>query len=499
MTVDKPGTTMRLTPFPRDYIEPVLGVEGDAGSPWLAGDAEVYPTLAANRTVDVAVVGAGLVGVLTALHLTRAGAHVALIERRRIAAGVSGHSTAKVTAQHELQWSALRRIHADDKLRPYAAQNSVAPQLLEDLVRSLGLDCGFERTSSLVYAVADGDEGALQRELEAYDALGLRGSITHASSPAAPGGAAALVMPAQAQVDPAALLAGCVAALGDSALVFEDTPVIDIQERVDGVDVRCSGGFTVHADRVVLATYFPIIDHAGFFSRLFPYRTYAMLIETSAQLEHASWLPASGEAAVTLRPAGPEHDGRWVVSGVHHKAGQGGDERTCYAHLAETLRATLPDVRILRHWSTQDCRTADGLPFVGKMPLADRTFFASGFGGWGMTKGIVSARLLADLVSGRENAISGTLEPGRPDLVKGLGHFTAENVNVAAHLAGGLVGGNRAHGGVHVSRCTHMGCALETNEAEGTWDCPCHGSRFDSDGAVVNAPAKVDVEVERKV
>lgn len=489
--------TMRLQPFARDYIEDVPGVEGLAGSPWLSENAEVYPTLAANRKVDVAVVGAGLVGVLTALHLARAGARVALVERRRIGGGVTGHSTAKVTVQHSLEWQQLRRSHSDETLLPYAAQNAIAPQVLEDIIRSLQIECGFERTSSLVYAVADGDEGALQRELEAYEALGLSGEITHASSPAAPDGAAALVMREQAHMDPAALLLGCVRGLGESALIFEDTAVLDIDERRGGVDLHCSGGLVVQADSVVTATYFPIYDRAGFFSRLFPYRVYALLVETGMPLEHASWLPASGESSLTVRPAGPERDGRWVVSGVHHKAGQGGDERTCYAHLVESARAAFPDAKVVRHWSTQDCRTPDGLPFVGKMPLADRVFFAAGFGGWGMTKGVVSARLLADLVGGRVNAVARHLDPGRMDLARGIGQFASENANTAVHIAGGLRPGASRHGRTQVSRCTHMGCALETNEAEGTWDCPCHGSRFASDGTVVGSPAKADIEITR--
>lgn len=514
----------------RDYIRRAAGVEGDPGSPWLVADAPEYSTGCPSGRFDVAIIGGGLVGILTARHLGATGARVVLVERRRLAAGVSGHTTAKVTVQHAAGWHLLLAAHDAEALSRWALANAGAPAELEQLVGELGAAgerCGFARVPSTIYAVDDDEAGALEREAEAYGRLGLAGVSDSASAPPWRTAGPVLRMPDQAIVDPAALISACASALPPSVSIWEEAAVRSVEESDGGVVLHCDNG-AVEADQVVMAGNIPTLDTAAYFSRLYQYRSYAFAIRTGTPLSAGSWIPA-GRGGVNLRPAGPDSDGRWIASGVDHKAGQGGDERGCYALLATATRELIPDAVVERHWSAQDPRTADGLPFVGRAPFTKRLYMASGFGGWGMTKSFVSARLLAELVGGGKPELADLLDPGRTDPLKGLGTFVGENLETGTELLKSFVplgrhpeavpgagaapeievvgegGGAEAvwhdpDDGADRNRsahCTHMGCVLHPNLAEVTWDCPCHGSRFAADATVIHGPAREDLRPPR--
>lgn len=516
----------------RDYIRAVSGVPGDAGSVWLAAEAPTYPALTRDARVDVAVVGGGLVGALTAFYLAQSGAKVALIERRRMAGGVTGHSTAKLTAQHSLEWHRLLSMHTIDDLKAYATANLAAVAEVERLATELVIDCSFAKMPSRVYAMSDEDVCLIEPEAEAYENLGLPGGFENAPGLPFSARSSMLEMPDQAVFDPAAFVGGCVRALGPDALVAEATPVRGIEEADVDVRLHCDHA-TITASAVIMASNVPVYDTAGFFSRVYPYRSYAYLVRTDHEIPAASWLPARHASGVTLRPRSGDDLTEWVVSGVNHKAGQGGDERGCYGELAGKTRELLDDATFLYHWSTQDGSTSDGLPFVGRAPFTRHIYMATGFAGWGMTKSLVSARLLADLVGGGTPELASLLDPSRADPLKGLGSFLGENLDAAGHLIGGLwprhedagTGTGAADAGaeppeertqeftvrmegtkrstrwtkggktaVHDAHCTHLGCVVEVNEAELTWDCPCHGSRFAADASVVHGPAREDLK-----
>lgn len=471
----------------REYLPEVDGVAGRAGSPWLAAEAVTHPALPDGEHVDVAIIGGGLVGCLCAYYLAHSGAKVALVERRRIAAGVTGHTTAKVTVQHGLSWQQLAEHHGAERVAPYAAENLAAVDEIERIVNLEGISCAFGRVPSAAYALNAEHADELKREQEVYRSVGIAGSLQEITPPFQGALGTSLVVERQAIFDPAAFCVGCLGDLANSAIIAEQTSVRDIAEKGDHVIVHHDGG-ELHADQVIMASHFPVMDTAAYFSRLFAQRSYAFLVRTPKPWSPVSWIGVGH--GLTFRPLSIDDSNQVIVGGVHHKAGQGGDERECYAELARSTREMAGDVEFLSHWSTQDYHSVDGLPVVGRAPRTKRLYLAAGFDGWGMTKGVVAARRLTQLVEGAQPQLADLLDPGRADLLEDVAEFSKENIDVVKHVAQGLLPDSEHH-----RRCTHLGCRLETNEAELTEDCPCHGSRYTADGVVLDGPARKDLHL----
>ncbi|MFF1509584.1 FAD-dependent oxidoreductase [Streptomyces sp. NPDC058326] len=461
-------------------------MRGDRNSYWMesAPPGGIHPPLDRDLRADVVVVGAGIAGLCTARELARAGREVVVLEAGRIAAGVTGHTTGKLTSLHGMCYERLRRRQGAEAAALYADAQENA---LRDVVRiceELGVDAEIERRPAYTYTLDEGKAGDVRAETAAASAAGLRATtVTDTGLPYAV--AAAVRVEDQLQFHPRRFLLG----LADDLLahggrVHENTRVTGVHE---GTDCRLTvkGGITVHARDVVLATHFPLRCHLTLLMRLSLRRE--LVVAAPVEERHAPdgmYLTSDhGTRSVRTAPLG---EGRrlLIVAGESFEPGSGG-VRARYARLEDWARARLPgfaEAPTVHRWAAQDVHTADGVPCIGhEHPDTEHLFVATGFGGWGLSNGVAAGRLLtAHLTGAPRPAWMELVDPRRRLPARDLPGVARHQSTVARHFVAGLRTGRR---------CTHMGCELGFNEAEQTWECPCHGSRFAHDGKVLQGPA----------
>jgi glycine/D-amino acid oxidase-like deaminating enzyme len=475
----------------REYIEALEGVTGAAGSPWLAGEAVGYPALEGERQADVLVVGAGITGALTARRLVAEGRRVILVDRRRLASGTSGHSTAKVTALHGVDWLGLLDVGEPEKIRLWAAANLAAVEEICAIALDLGVDCGLRRMPAFLVSADASADATFDQHTQALISAGLPVSSSQAPKPF---GRPAAALGEQALFDPAAFVVGVITALGEGAEVFEATPVRALDFEDDGWRAHGDHG-SVRAPVVIMADHFPVHDSGGFFTRMFPYAHYALEFSSREPIPDGMWIQAGGEE-LTLRPTlGAE--GTWIAGGGRSRVASIADERQQYAGLADSTAALVGEIEVVRHWSAHDHETPDGLPYIGAAPFSDGLFMAAGYAGWGMTKSAVASSIIADAVAGRPNLLADLVSPSRTPQVSSAGLLTRENATVGRNFVGGHLTSRRSKShddSVAGGTCTHLGCETKWNTAEGTVDCPCHGSRYGRHGNVIYGPAVRDIE-----
>lgn len=497
-------------------MEPVTDLPGRPTSLWQATVQESdYPRLLGHVAVDVAVIGGGLAGVCIATYLKEAGKSVALLEARRIGQGVTGNTTAKITALHGLVYDKLINNFGEDGARTYADANKSALAEIRRRVGDYGIDCDLRTTTAYTYTEDPDEEDAFHAEVEAGRKVGLAIEATN-DTPLPFHVAAAVKLEGQAQFHPLKYLLALARRLpGDGSHVFERTRVLSY-EPGEPCTVTVDGG-QVTATDVVIATNFPIGDKALYSFRMKPMRSYvlSMLVPQGMYggLESSMLLGTSPGHSVRTQPA--EGGTALLLGGEGHVTGEGGDTSERYRRLESWARARFGEHPVEYRWSAHDNQTLDGAPYIGRAgPGVEHLFVATGFDGWGMTHSTVSAMLLRELILGRPNGWSDLYSPTRIN-VHGLSDLVETGVRSAKHLVmdrlttggddspapgGGAVvreGGRmvalyRDENGVltrHSAVCTHMGCVVSWNDAERSWDCGCHGSRFATSGEVIQGPA----------
>lgn len=493
---------------------------------WLATASGVeHPALAPNERVevDVAVVGAGIAGLTTALLLKRSGARVALVEAGRVCAGVTAYTTGKVSSLHGLTYRELRADFGETTARIYAEANEAAIALVAGFVDELGIECDWRRGPAYTYTTDEKTLPRVEEEVEAAQAAGLPASFTTETElPFEVLGAVRVEGQGQFHARRYGL-ALAAAVDGDGSRVFEHSRVVDVDASA-GVCTVENGG-AVEAEQVVLATQIPFLDRGGFFAKVSPSRSYLLAAQVGDDppvgAPEGMYLGVGGQTR-TLRSA---EGGRYLVlGGASHKAGQGPDTTGCYDEIERWAREHYAVETVAYRWSAHDYVPVDGLPYVGKLPFGDgRVWVATGFNKWGLSNGTAAAAIIADGIAGVPNLWASTFDANRADLGESAEKLVEENLNVAARFVGDrirhLVGKDPAELGpdegavvdvcgerVGAYRdaegqlqavsltCTHLGCHVTWNPAERSWDCPCHGSRFDVDGRVLHGPALQPLE-----
>jgi glycine/D-amino acid oxidase-like deaminating enzyme/nitrite reductase/ring-hydroxylating ferredoxin subunit len=470
--------------------------------------------------VDVAVVGGGIAGITTAYLLKQSGRTVALIEARRLLDGVTGHTTAKVSAQHGLIYAELRDRFDVETAAAYGASQLAALAWLRGEVADLGVDCQWAERDSFVYVEDSGQRDRVLREAEAAAECGLPASYVDAVDLPYPV-AGAVMFTRQAQFHPVRWLRALADRIpGDGSHIVEQTRVLDADD--DGTVTTDRG--PLRARDVVIATHYPILDREFYFARLAPVRDLVVAGSVArGQAPSAMYLAADTGHSIRATPLTDDRE-LVIVLGEHYRPGSQVDVTDHHRNLARwaTSRLGLPAIEY--RWSAQDNATVDRLPYIGRYTSSsDHLWVATGFGQWGMTNGTLAGLLLRDLITGQDNPWARLYDPDRPWLRHGAGAFVRDNAIVAKHFIGdrlrallthtstdlepgqatvGTVGGHlaalRRDGDGRLTalsaRCTHMGCAVAYNDAEQTWDCPCHGSRFALDGSVVQGPATTPLQ-----
>ncbi len=484
---------------------------------WLKTAPPTAPrVLDRDLDVDVAVIGGGITGVLTALLLKRDGARVAVLERGVVAGGATGGTTAKCSALQGTRYRTLRRQHGEEAPVIYADASLAAVGRIAELVKTEHIECDFERLPALTYAAEEQQLRAVEEELEAARRAGLSVDLTtDAGLPFAVPGAVRL--DDQAQFHPVRLVRALAELVdGDNPSVFEHTVVTGVDEG-SPCRVRTDRGRVVTAQQIVVATNYPLLDRGGFFARLEPTRSYLVAARVRGDVPQGMLISA-GQPTRSLRPYRSDEEQWLLVGGEGHRTGSAMARRPRFEALEAFAREHWDVVDVPYRWSAQDPVPVDGLPYIGRYtPRSSRLFVATGFQKWGMTNATIAAMLLTDLVAGRENAWAGTFDPNRATL-SAASKLATFNLHAAARFVGGRLAPAEASSAAEVPagearvvrdglgkvgvyrdeagalhavslRCTHLGCLLGFNEAETSWDCPCHGSRFSVSGQVLQGPA----------
>lgn len=503
-----------------ETVCPRLELPGKAASYWLSTGTHRNPEDALDKdlTCEIAVIGAGIAGITTAAILAERGADVILLDADVALHGVTGQTTAKVTSGHGLVYSYLIRKFGHERAAVYATAQQSAIDRVEQRARELSIDCGFKRTRAFVFTGHDSRKAELEREATAALSLGLPASFTE-SVPPEFDAAGAVVYENQARFDPVKYLEGLLGYFKTcGGRLFERTRAISVRKG-SRCHVTTAGG-SVAADSVVIATHFPFRDPALYFTRVYQRRAYASAVSIGSDAPEGLYFNVDSPSESSYRPHEEGKKRIAIVGAGDHKAGQGGDTVRRYLEL-EALAARHSDKPLLNHWSTQDCYTMDRIPIVGRLkPTSWKVLVATGFQGWGMTNGTVAGMLLSDRLSCTENPCSSLFDGYSRISAVGSTRFMLENANVGAEFLKGYGrllsarGHNKGElegceAGLVKTRhrvaamdvddqgechsvsplCTHLGCVVNWNPAEESWDCPCHGSRFNRDGEVLHGPA----------
>ncbi|EHK2365306.1 FAD-dependent oxidoreductase [Clostridium perfringens] len=453
---------------------------------------------------DVLVIGAGIAGVLTAYMLKQKGREVVVIDAAEIASGNTKNTTAKITSQHDLIYSKLITEFGEEKARQYAKANELAIKKYKEIIEDKRIECDFEEKSAYVYSLNEVD--VLKEEVEAAKNLGIDAEfVQEVNLPFKIKGA--VKFNNQAQFNPLKFLKG----ISNELVIYENTRALEIKENL----VVTSGG-NITANNIVVATHYPIMNAPGYyFMKMHQERSYVLALENTSEID-GMYIDLNKEG-YSFRT----YNNLLLLGGISHRTGEN-EEGGSYDELRKVAKKLYPKAKEKYYWSAQDCMTIDGIPYIGRYSSeTPNIYVATGFNKWGMTSSMVSAMIISDMILEKENDFSEIFSPRRfdlslsinniaNDLIETAKNFIAQKVYIPSseieHIKnghGGIIEYNGEKVGVYKNKegkeffvstkCTHLGCQLSWNADELTWDCPCHGSRFDYKGRLIGSPATKDL------
>jgi glycine/D-amino acid oxidase-like deaminating enzyme/nitrite reductase/ring-hydroxylating ferredoxin subunit len=504
-------------------------MESDSGqstSVWMeTAEDSSQPLLKENTKADVCIVGAGIAGMTTAYLLAREGRSVVVIDDGPVGGGMTARTTAHLSNAIDDRYFEIERLHGEEGARICAESHTAAIDRIEEIVALEQIDCDFERLDGYLFTPPRKSNKILDDELKAAHRAGLSGTrverVARAPLDSFDTGVA-LRFSNQGQFHPLKYLNALARAIRrDGGHIYTGTHAATI-EGGERARVETESGHTITAESVVVATNTPVNDRFTIHTKQAPYLSYVIgaRVPRGSVTRALYWDTLDPYHYVRLQSDGV--DDVLIVGGEDHKTGQADDGARRYSRLEKWARHRFPMMgEVLYRWSGQVMETVDGVAFIGRNPGDDENvYIATGDSGMGMTHGTIAGILLTDLIMGRDNKWAKLYDPARVTLSAGV-EFAKENLNVAAQFVDYVLPGDVSSEGevkpgegavmhrglsmVAVYRdtdgvahelsavCPHLGCIVSWNSTEKTWDCPCHGSRYDSLGRVFNGPANSDL------
>lgn len=504
--------------------ENYLGLPEYPRSYWIdSAEIPQFERLTSNEKFDIVVVGGGMTGITTAYLLSQEGMKVAIIESTRILNGTTGHTTAKITAQHNLIYDELISHFGQEFAGHYYKANIHALQFIKKVIEEHKLDCDFEEKDAVLYATTEKSVRKIEKEYQAYQQLNIPSELIDSlpfNAPIKKG----IVMKKQAQFHPLRYLLKLVELfLKNGGKIYEGTTAVSIMtESKTGEDfltLETRDGNFLTCHKVMSCTHYPFYEGEGYyFMRMHPERSY--IVAAKGNVKHLDGMYLSVDSPNrSVRTVNINGEPHLLLAGEGHKTGQGEPEMNHYEALKAFGEKVFQVTEFPYRWSAQDLYTQDNVPYIGPVSANETNIFvATGFRKWGMTGSTTAAAVLRDYALDKDTPEMEIFSTERFTADPSLKHFFKENWNVAVqfmkgklehgrktpagvkHGEGGVVYVNGSRAGAYREEdgtlycvdttCTHMGCEVEWNNGDKTWDCPCHGSRFSYKGDVVEGPAK---------
>lgn len=488
-----------------------------AESLWLKQPASKYSELKESIETKVAIVGGGITGITAAYLLAKAGIQTVLIEADKIVHGTTGHTTAKISAQHGLIYNQLIEDLGIEKASLYYQANAEAMNLIAVLIKEHKINCNYEKQDAYVYTNDMDKLDQLDAEYKAYETLGIKGELL-AQMPLDIPHKAAIKMPNQAQFHPVKYVqALAVEAAKKGAQLFENTPAVDI-EYGSKPNIILRNGLKITCEHAIIASHYPFWDKNGlFFAKMEPQRSYVNAIKSPLKYPGGMYINAE-QPTRSIRKMDTDQGELWLIGGDSHKTGQGETEIKHVEALQNFADQHFQAEETSYRWSAQDPVTLDHVPYIGQVTDSKKNIWiATGYAKWGMTQGTIAAKHLCNSILGKDSPYGKLYNPSRFEGKETIKNTVTYNMDTAKHLvkskldlqnedidhletdqaAVTRINGQRTgaykdeHDKLFLvdTTCTHLGCEVNWNSGERSWDCPCHGSRFSYTGEVLEGPA----------
>ena len=486
-------------------------------------DEIILNPLEKDKETEICVIGGGLFGLTTAYYLTQQGKKVIVLEKGEIGEKVSGNTTGKITSQHGLFYEHLINDYGKEYAKKYLEANEEAIENIKEIIKKEQIECEFYKQNAYVYTMQEDEVIEIQKEVEAVKELGKEAEfVTQTELPFKIKGA--IKFKEQAQFHARKYMIGLCKAILKQNEIYAYTTVTDVVKEEDKYNIYTDRG-NVKAKYVVIATHYPIINMPGFyFTKMYQSTSYLIAIETDKKLPQGMYISAK-EPIYSFRTA--TYNGKQIllIGGSEHKTGKAIEDNSNYKELEKKAKELYPDCKILFKWNTRDCISLDKIPYIGEYSnIMKNMYVGTGFKKWGMTLSNIAGKIVSDKIMGKENKyetifnstrikpiknrweVKNMVEETVKSIVLNKFKIEPEDLKQIENDNGAIIEINGENIGIYKDpqgkiyavkpNCTHLGCLLTWNNLDKTWDCPCHGSRFDYRGRNIYEPAIKDLEIK---
>ena len=493
---------------------------------WVESTPETnYPNVSENIDTDVLIIGGGITGILTAYMLSESDLNVSIVEADRMAMGVTANTTAKITSQHGLLYDYLLNTFGFETAKGYLDSNEEAIKNIKDIVQKENINCDFISQDSYVYTCTKSNVQKIVDEVSSVTSLGLKAEyVTECPLPFPI--EAGIKFPNQAQFHPRKYLLSLLEILEKRNVnLYENSKVVNIKHAKDKYEVSVNGN-TIITKYLVMASHYPIKNFPGmYFIKMYQDASYAIGVELEKDIFDGMYV--SCDTPTTSFRNTPLENGKklLIVGGSGHKTGDTNvDIESSYINLENYIKSIYPKAKIKYRWMTEDCISLDKIPYIGEFSkFLPNMFVATGYKKWGMTTSHVAAKIISDKILGIENPYEKIYTATRLKPIKNGKEFLSMLKQSVYSLAidkisspiisytelendsGGVVDYKGEKLGIYkdkngkmygvVPYCKHLGCELSWNNLEKTWDCPCHGSRYDFKGKIITEPTTESLDI----